>query len=396
MTTALCIAALAATCLILLAPSAILFAEVACSFLPSRVPRSFSVQPRVAVVVPAHNEESGIARTVANILQELTPADRVLVVADNCTDATATVAQSAGAEVICRSDAGRRGKGYALDFAIRHLAADPPKVVLIMDADCVADNGSLRALAAASHATEHPLQADYRLAAPCAERTPYLVMAGFAWHLKNYIRPLGLHRLGLPCQLMGTGMAFPWRIISKAPLATGDLVEDLSLGLSLAREGHSPYFYPRARVFSDFPLNSEGQASQRARWETGHLNTIVRRIPAILAEALVTRNAKLLVLAMDAAVPPLSFLALMMLAGLILASATSVIAGSLLPLAGAALAAALFGCAIFLAFRQAPNQLVSFADLSLVPKYVLSKLALYRQVAQGRSVAWIRSKRDTE
>lgn len=396
MTTVFLIATLIATCLVLLAPSAILFAEVACSFLPARAPRSIKASPRIAVVVPAHNEENGIAHTVANILKELTPADRVLMVADNCTDATAAVAQSAGAEVICRSDTERRGKGYALDFAIRHLATDPPEVVLIMDADCVADSGSLQALAAASHATQRPLQADDRLTAPSAERTPYLVIAGFAWHLKNYIRPLGLHRLGLPCQLMGTGMAFPWKIISKAPLATGNLVEDLALGLWLAREGNSAHFCPQARVTSNFPMSSEGQASQRARWETGHINTITRIVPACVGEALLTRNTDLLVLALDAAVPPLSLLALLTVAGLILAAAATLLTGSLLPLACTALAVALFASAVILALWRTPNGLVSFSDLRLVPVYVLSKFELYRQIAQGRKIGWVRAKRDAE
>ena len=35
-------------------------------------------------------------------------------------------------------------------------------------------------------------------------------VAEFAWRVNNWVRPLGLAALGLPCQLMGTGMAFPW------------------------------------------------------------------------------------------------------------------------------------------------------------------------------------------
>ena len=66
----------------------------------------------------------------------------------------------------------------------------------------------------------------------------------FAWRVKNWVRPLGLSSLGLPCQLMGTGMAFPWEVIADARLATGSLAEDLKLGLELAANGHPPVFCP--------------------------------------------------------------------------------------------------------------------------------------------------------
>ena len=71
----------------------------------------------LAVLVPAHDEEEGIAATLAAVLAQLGPHDRLLVVADNCSDATAAVARAAGAEVVERSS-DLRGKGYALAHGI--------------------------------------------------------------------------------------------------------------------------------------------------------------------------------------------------------------------------------------------------------------------------------------
>ena len=71
-------------------------------------------------------------------------------------------------------------------------------------------------------------------------------VAEFAFRVKNWVRPLGLRALNLPCQLMGTGMAFPWAVIRSANLASGLAVEDLKLGLDLARAGHPPLFCPSA------------------------------------------------------------------------------------------------------------------------------------------------------
>ena len=79
------------------------------------------VRPPVAVLVPAHNESSGLLPTLANIQSQLLPGDRLLVVADNCSDDTAALARAAGAEVVERNDPTRRGKGYALDWGVQHL-----------------------------------------------------------------------------------------------------------------------------------------------------------------------------------------------------------------------------------------------------------------------------------
>lgn len=85
---------------------------------------------RVAVVIPALNEAGAVGRVI-----EAIPKDRVerVVVCDNgSTDATADVARAAGAVVVSEP---RRGYGRACLAALAHLAADPPDVVLFLDAD---------------------------------------------------------------------------------------------------------------------------------------------------------------------------------------------------------------------------------------------------------------------
>ena len=73
--------------------------------------------------------------------------DRLIVVADNCSDDTRQIATDAGAEVISRDDAERRGKGFAMDFGVRHLTVDPPEVVIFVDADCLPDADSMSRIA---------------------------------------------------------------------------------------------------------------------------------------------------------------------------------------------------------------------------------------------------------
>ena len=152
--------------------------------------------------------------TLNDVGAQLLPADRLLVVADNCTDDTAAIAAAAGAEVIKRDDTVKRGKGYALDFALQHLKSDPPEIVVIIDADCRLTEHTLDRLATACAISHRPVQALDLMIAPDGEPINHSV-AEFAWRVKNWVRPLGLSALGLPCQLLGTGMAIPWNVIGR-------------------------------------------------------------------------------------------------------------------------------------------------------------------------------------
>ena len=101
--------------------------------LPQRkllLPPKNNVRRRIGVLVPAHNESAGLLDTLEDIKAQLRSGDRILVVADNCTDDTAAIARTAGAEVTERHDPAKIGKGYALDWGLQHLSADPPEIVI--------------------------------------------------------------------------------------------------------------------------------------------------------------------------------------------------------------------------------------------------------------------------
>ena len=125
----------AAAASLLLMPAAIFFVEcVASLFLRAGTGVTRPEGVSVGALIPAHDEKDGIGPTVVGLRAQLTPADRVIVVADNCTDGTADRAREAGAEVIERLDPQRRGKGYALAFGIDHLESNPPDCVVLMGA----------------------------------------------------------------------------------------------------------------------------------------------------------------------------------------------------------------------------------------------------------------------
>lgn len=348
---------------------------------------------RVVVLIPAHNESASIRPTLEDIRAQLLEGDRLLVIADNCTDDTASIAMAAGAEVVERNDLSRIGKGYALDYGLQQLQVEPPQIVIFVDADCRLLPGTIERLATVSNAASRPVQALYLMTSPDHGTINYRV-AEFAWRVRNWVRPLGLRAAGLPCRLTGAGMAFPWPVIRSVELASAEIVEDQKLGPDLTVAGHAPLFCEDAIVTSQFPTSVEGAKSQRQRWEHGHLGLIVTLVPRLVGHAIRRRHVGLFGLALDLAIPPLALLALL-LAGALLATGIAWLAGlSSVPFIISASALVAFGFAVLLCWVTHGRDLLPPAALLSVVPYVLGKLGLYgRFLVRKRASRWIRTDR---
>lgn len=353
----------------------------------------------LVVLIPAHNEGRGLVPTLESLRAQLRDGDRLLVVADNCQDDTADVARECGALVIERRDTSRRGKGWALDFGVQHLksqAAGPtPAFVMIFDADCVMLPGGVDRVVAHCASIQRPVQAmTLMTVAPGSGMQQRF--AEFAWRMKNKARPLGGRNLGAPCQLTGTGMVFPWSIIVKAPLASSNIVEDMQMGVDLALKGHLPRFEPLAILTSKFPDSSEGAQSQRARWEHGHMATLLHAGPQLVAAGVRRLSPALIIMGIDLMVPPLALL-VMALVGLVLidlawwafwgwATASWVSLGLL----------SMFTMAILLTWWRHGEGTITGRELLMAPLYALRKIPLYVAFVFKRQTEWVRAKRDGE
>lgn len=380
----------------LLVPVSVLSLEVALGAASTvNEPSARGERRRLAILIPAHDESSMIADTLRSIKPQLTHTDRLLVVADNCTDDTAGVAVAEGAEAIERRDSARRGKGFALDFGIRHLEQDAPDVVIVVDADCRVAPGSIDRLARVCDSSARPVQALYLMSSPPGASVKVRI-AEFSWIVKNLVRPGGLHRLGLPCHLMGSGMAFPWSCIQAARLATGHIVEDLKLGIDLACAGSAPLFCPEALVTSEFPQSNVGIASQRTRWEHGHLSVILSDAPRLLRQSLIRREPALLALALDVSVPPLALLALLVAVAWIAAFALFLIGRVRFPFVVTSISAGLLTASVLYAWSTHGRGIISLRDLPSAFLYALRKIPIYARFLLTRQVTWIRSKRRQE
>ena len=350
-------------------------------------------RPSVAVLIPAHNEANGIAATLASIRQQLRPGDRLLVIADNCTDQTAALATAAGAKVTVRHDQSKRGKGYALDHGLRYLSADLPEVVIVIDADCTISDGGIDLLALRAHSAMRPVQALDLLRSP--DNSGIAVrLAEFAFLFRNLVRPLGMHRLGQPCHLMGTGMAIPRELLAAVDFASGELAEDMVMGINLACIGKPVMFYPDVQVTSWFARDIGALRQQKTRWEHGHLGVMVQEGPKLLQTWWRSGDARLLALAFETAVPPLALLALVQLLLWLLTLGLYVLVGAALPLVLAGASLALLCFTVLLAWWRFGRRTVSLTDLLYVGWYLMWKVPVYAKFLLNRQVEWVRSQRD--
>ena len=381
--------------LILLIPVAVLFLECSAAFLSGLGPTAETkeLRPKVAVLIPAYNEAAGIGATISTILPQLTPQDRLLVIADNCTDATAEIARNCGATAIERHDTERRGKGYALDFGLTAIASDPPEVVIMVDADCICQPDAIEKLARVAIAEQRPVQATYLMEQP-PNPTPKDSISALAFLVKNLVRPSGLKQLGFPSLLTGTGMAFPWLIIRDVPLASSNIVEDMQMSLDLAIAGHPTVFCPEARVTGCLPQQQQVAKTQRTRWDHGHLQTLLTQTPRLATASVEQQRFDLMAIALDLSVPPLSLLVAIWVAACAASILSAIIGASAIPAILLGVQGLLILVSIVSAWAKFGRADISGATLLSVPFYILWKIPLYLGFILKRQTKWVRTERD--
>jgi cellulose synthase/poly-beta-1,6-N-acetylglucosamine synthase-like glycosyltransferase len=351
--------------------------------------------PHFAVIIPAHNEEAVIKETINSVLPQLRREDFLLVVADNCSDRTAQVSRDCGATVTERKNDLNRGKGFALEAGVNYLDenAFETEIVVFIDADCLVGAASLAALVNKCANTRRPVQALY-LMRTSGPTSIIQKIAEFAWVVKNLVRPLGMTRLGLPCQLMGSGMALPYSSLPKAQLGTSNIVEDMKLGVDLALQGLPPVFCPNAIVESFFPDDKKSIVTQRTRWEHGHLNMIFSQFLGLLKMAFVRFDKDLLAMALDLLIPPLALLgAILVLLTTVLVATVIVYDFGAYPLYILLITIFMLTASIALAWYRFARQILSLKELLWMPGYVISKIPVYLRYWFQRQSDWIRTGR---
>lgn len=369
---------------------------LAMTLLSARTPAALrsSRRLRFDIIVPAHNEAAGIQDVIANLRKLDWPADgfRILVVADNCTDATAALARAAGAEVLERHDSTLRGKGYALDLAFQASQASGwAYAVVVIDADSEVSPNLLEAFSSRIESGAKAIQAHYGvLNARVSWRTRLMTIAMAAFHV---LRSRARERLQLSCGIRGNGWCITHRLLSQVPYRAFSLAEDIEYGIDLGLAGYRVHYAGEAHVNAEMVSGEQAARSQRQRWEHGRLHLIRSKTLPLLRAAIAGGSVVCLDLLVDLFVLPLSYVALNV-AALILFAAIAVL---WLPELEVWLTLGI-ACGLSLllyvlrGWQLSGIGLIGLADLLRAPFFVLWKVLL--MIRTPRSGLWVRTRRE--
>lgn len=352
-------------------------------------------QPRATILIPAHNEAEQIVNVIQVLQTQLTEQDRVIVIADNCHDNTAELARSTSVEVLEREHQTDRGKGYALDYAVKYMLKNKinPEVLVILDGDCIVKPNTIKNITSSAIATGRPVQATYLMEQPDHPSLKDRVSM-FSIKVKNQVRLLGLNRLGWHSLLTGSGMAFPWSLINQVSLAGSKTTDDMQLTVDLALAGATPVFCANALVMGRL-MKDRDAFSQRSRWEHGHLEMIGVEVPKLLKAFLQTKKLSALILALDILIPPLSLLVMVWMASMIVFWLVTLgTAISILPAVIVTIAGGLLLTGVLLAWVKFGRADLPLKNLIAIPFYILGKIPIYLNFLVKPQSRWLKTERD--
>jgi cellulose synthase/poly-beta-1,6-N-acetylglucosamine synthase-like glycosyltransferase len=354
----------------------------------------------LAVLVPAHNEAEMIARCVQSLTRQGYPKElfQVVVIADNCTDATAEVAARAGAQVLVRREPELRGKGHALRWGIAHILAGNPAVdaLVVVDADSIAESHFLGELEARLASGFQVVQADdLVLPEPGSLRS---VLEATALLLRNRVRFAGRAVLGLPAMLCGNGMLLSRAVLAAHPWNAFTVTEDGEYSVGLRVAGVRIAYAQNARVLAAATSGGRGSYTQGLRWEAGRFQMMRRWFGPLLRAMVGGRRLGLIELFYDLAVLPLGLVTIVTLLGtgvsLALFFAHLVMFWGVLPWAIALISLPLY-VVVGLRGAHAPGSF--YRALLVAPAFMVRKLRIWSRLVGGREAgAWVRTERPAE
>jgi cellulose synthase/poly-beta-1,6-N-acetylglucosamine synthase-like glycosyltransferase len=348
---------------------------------------------RIVILVPAHNEADFIARCVRSLrAQTCIHEYEILVIADNCTDDTAAIARSAGAQVLIRDEPFARGKGRALRWAIDQLVvrSPAPDAVVVVDADSVAESEFLARLCRPFEEGADAVQGESLL----SDDGPQAALRTAAVLLINRVCAAGRTVLGLPCSLSGNGMLFSRELLVATPWDAFTSAEDAEYTITLRKVGVRPVFAGGATLYSPGAPTGGAADQQQLRWEGGKFHLARTRVPRLIWDAFRMRRPSLLGLAFDLALPPLGFLAAgaaaWTAAGGLLAWHGSLAVWAVVPSAVALVSIPLY---VLIGLRAGDAPASAYRALARAPQFVCAKIFKAYRLSTFRADNWVRTER---
>jgi len=224
---------------------------------------------KFAVLICARNEESVIRLPVKSILMAKYPTDRreVIVLADNCSDATAARAREAGAEVWEKTTRSS-GKGDVLSWGLEKLLARGGfDAVAVFDADNIVSDGWFDAMNDALQDGEMVVTGRRH----SSNATTNVISGWYTvyWDMMNELSNRVRTNLGLSGKLTGTGFAFLPSALGPEGWKTCTMVEDVEFTVQTNLRGGRIAYVPEADYADEQPVTVAYMWRQLRRWATG-------------------------------------------------------------------------------------------------------------------------------
>lgn len=250
-------------------------------------PLKYPPQKRFALIVAAHNEEKVIGHIVDSLYRQNYPKNLydVFVIADNCTDRTAEIAELHGAKVFKRVNNTAKGKGHALEWMFTKIFAMQEKydAISVFDADNLVTSNYLIEMNK-QMCKGHKVVQGY-----IDSKNPFdswiTCSYSIAFWLSNRIFQLPRYYLGLSCGLCGTGFCIDVDVLREIGWGATCLTEDLEFTMKLALKNHKVAWAHKAVVYDEKPLTLKQSWNQRKRWMQGHADCAGRFLGPLFSKA---------------------------------------------------------------------------------------------------------------
>ena len=356
------------------------------------IPGPFSI----ALIIPAHNEAFEIRKTIENVKACGYPEDAygIVVIADNCDDETASLARSAGAVVVERTDVANRGKGQALDWFFKNHADIYGRydAVAIMDADTLMHPDFLSEISSSlSSPGVNAMQGYYGVSNP--EDNWRTALSSAALNVFHHIRPAGRNRIGGTAGLKGNGMAFKTDILKTYGWPAYSIVEDIEFSMILLHDGILVHYNPDAIVYGEMATEKKQAETQRKRWEGGRFEVLKKYGPPLLKMWFKDKK-KMCYLDgfMELFTPPLS---LLVMGQILFFGVSAFMYPALFKLSTYCLLGTAFYVFSGLILKKAP--LYVWKCLFSAPFFILWKIPIYLKIVKkGEQRTWERTQRKSE
>jgi cellulose synthase/poly-beta-1,6-N-acetylglucosamine synthase-like glycosyltransferase len=247
----------------------------------------FAPVKKFAFIVAAHNEETVIGNIVRNLKDINYPKDLydIYVIADNCTDNTAKIAEKNGARVCERFNESKKGKGYALEWMFDKLFKMDKQydAVCVLDADNLVSQNYLREMNA------HLCRGHKIIQGYLDSKNPHdsLISGSYSitYWLNNRLFQLPRYYIGLCCAIGGTGFVVATDVLKEIGWGATCLTEDLEFTVKLVLRGLKVHWAHEAIVYDEKPITMAQSWKQRKRWMQGQADCIFRYLKDLLIMA---------------------------------------------------------------------------------------------------------------